>query len=199
MLNRAEERIEMTSVAIIQLRITTRRGDVSRGDISFALNCDLCEKAQSEKALKEARTNTAPGFFAFRVRIPCYFSLPACYFAVIFDRSAGFMGLSEVFASQPAPICRDLQGGSRELPQLSLHCAGGRKGRHLGPNLCLSARAPELFRRCRHVEMRARAARNRIGNRVHDRSDCGRGPGLACSLYAEGICRCRNQMELFPE
>src|SRR5262249_34492544 len=124
MLNRAEERIEMTSVAIIQLRITTRRGDVSRGDISFALNCDLCEKAQSEKALKEARTNTAPGFFAFRVRIPCYFSLPACYFAVIFDRSAGFMGLSEVFASQPAPICRDLQGGSRELPQLSLHCAG---------------------------------------------------------------------------
>jgi hypothetical protein len=32
---------------------------------------------------------------------PVIFPVPACYFAVIFDRSAGFMRLSDEFAFRP--------------------------------------------------------------------------------------------------
>ena len=85
-------------------------GGVSNPKIPLALKRDSCEKTQSEKVLQEARADTAPGFFALRVQaVPCYFPVPACYFSVVFDRSAGFMGLSEDFASRPAPIYRDLQ------------------------------------------------------------------------------------------
>jgi hypothetical protein len=41
---------------------------------------------------------------------PVISPVPACYFAVIFDRSAGFMRLSDEFAFR-APVYRDLQVG----------------------------------------------------------------------------------------
>src|SRR5205807_8731154 len=40
---------------------------------------------------------------------PCYFPVIPCYFAAVFDRSAGFTGLFGIFASLPAPLYRDLE------------------------------------------------------------------------------------------
>src|SRR5262249_33153545 len=61
--------------------------------------------------------------------------------------------------------------------------------------LRLPARLPNLLRRRRHVEMRAGAAWNGIGDRVHERGDRGGGAGFARALDAERVGLRRHRVD----
>ena len=56
------------------------------------------------------------------------------------------------------------------------------------------ARLPELHRGHRHVEVRAGAARNSVGDGIHHGRDRGRGAGFADAFDAERIGRRRHRM-----
>ena len=85
--------------------------------------------------------------------------------------------------------------GARGLHQPQVHLAGLSAYAFRD----LAAGRPDLLDRRRHIHVGGGLAGNRVGDRIHDRGQCGGGAGLADALHAERIGGRRNRMRIVAQ